>query len=108
MAQTQRRRDLTLDIVPLGLGSRHIQPPRLVYKLFPGVDPTEIKSAGRIPYIPVIRIGLDEGPFLETIVWSGTGAMVGTLFGPGGTVIGAAIGSACGYVIGCIYAPKKL
>jgi hypothetical protein len=105
-AQTPRRRDLTLDIVPLGLGHKPHQPSRLTYKLFPGVDAAEWRSAGRIPFIPVIRIGIDEGPVLETILWSGTGALVGTLFGPGGTVVGAAIGSACGYVIGCLYAPK--
>jgi len=81
--------------------------PRFDYKLFPGVNAAEWRAQGRLPYIPIIRIGLDEGPLLETLVWSGTGAMLGVLAGPGGALVGAAIGSACGYVIGCLYAPKK-
>ena len=104
------RRDLTLDIIPLKLGDKtYARPQRIVYRLFPGVDAEQARRVpGRIPYLPIISISMDEGPVLETIVWGGTGALAGTLIGPAGTLVGAALGCAAGFVIGCLYKPAKI
>lgn len=50
--------------------------------------------------------GISEGIKLETVIWGGGGAIIGSLAGPVGTVIGAAAGSLIGLTIGIIM-PRK-
>lgn len=50
--------------------------------------------------------GISEGIKLEMVIWGGGGAIIGSLAGPVGTVIGAAAGSLIGLTIGIIM-PRK-
>jgi hypothetical protein len=50
--------------------------------------------------------GLSEGIKLETLLWGGGGAIIGSLAGPGGTIAGGAVGFLVGLSIGIVM-PRK-
>lgn len=49
---------------------------------------------------------LGEGPVLQTSLWSGGGAIIGSLAGPPGAVLGAAAGAVAGLVVNW-FTPKE-
>lgn len=49
--------------------------------------------------------GLSEGKPLEAVLWSGAGAVVGSLAGPVGAIVGAAIGAVGGMLIAIFVVP---
>ncbi len=50
--------------------------------------------------------GISEGVKLETLLWGGGGAIIGSLAGPVGTIAGGAVGFLVGLTIGIIM-PRK-
>ena len=46
--------------------------------------------------------GISEGIKLETLLWGGGGAIIGSLAGPVGAIVGGSIGSLVGLTIGII------
>ncbi|MCX5795304.1 MAG: hypothetical protein NTY77_07420 [Elusimicrobia bacterium] len=50
--------------------------------------------------------GLGEGVKLETLLWGGGGAIIGSLAGPVGTIAGGAVGFLVGLTIGIVM-PRK-
>ena len=50
--------------------------------------------------------GMNEGIKLETLLWGGGGAVIGSLAGPVGTVVGGAVGFLVGLSIGIVM-PRK-
>lgn len=57
---------------------------------------------------PSIGIGraLGEGPVLQVGLWSGGGAVIGSIAGPPGAVLGAAAGAVAGLVVNW-FTPKE-
>jgi len=51
--------------------------------------------------------GLSDGKPLETVLWSGTGAVAGSLAGPVGAIVGAAIGAMGGMLIAIFVVPHN-
>jgi hypothetical protein len=50
--------------------------------------------------------GMSEGVKLETVLWGGGGAIIGSLAGPVGTIVGGAVGFLIGLSIGIVM-PRK-
>ena len=46
--------------------------------------------------------GISEGIKLETLLWGGGGAIIGSLAGPVGAIVGGSVGSLVGLTIGII------
>jgi hypothetical protein len=51
-------------------------------------------------------LGISEGIKLETLLWSGGGAIIGSLAGPVGIIAGGAVGFLVGLSIGIVM-PRK-
>ena len=49
----------------------------------------------------------EEGPPLQVSVWSGGGAVVGSVLGPGGAAIGAAVGALAGLTVAVFVNPHN-
>jgi hypothetical protein len=50
--------------------------------------------------------GISEGRPLETVLWGGGGAIIGSIAGPLGTIVGASVGALIGLVVGTVM-PRK-
>lgn len=53
-----------------------------------------------------VGVGLAEGKPLQVMVWGGAGAIVGSMAGPLGTVVGAAAGSVTGLLFSLFAVPR--
>lgn len=51
--------------------------------------------------------GISEGKPLEMTIWGGSGAVIGSLAGPAGTIIGAAAGAFVGLLISIFVVPHN-
>lgn len=51
--------------------------------------------------------GISEGKPLEMTIWGGSGAVIGSLAGPVGTIIGAASGALVGLLISIFVVPHN-
>ena len=51
--------------------------------------------------------GMAEGKPLETMLWSGGGAIIGSVAGPPGAIIGAGIGAIAGLLVAVFVVPHN-
>ncbi len=79
--------------IPSGESGARKKPPPFVF----GFD----KTTGS----PTVGVGLADGKTLEMSLWGGGGAMIGSVAGPVGIVVGGLLGAAVGLFVAVVVVP---
>lgn len=69
------------------------------------VSVSSLTARGKLPGVG--KGGISEGKPLEMTIWGGSGAVIGSLAGPVGSIIGAASGAFVGLLISIFVVPNN-